>query len=1007
MRHINFELIAGGGVMPAGYRDLPRRSFLTLASFMALSQVVYAQSTSSVDASDLDAVVVTGIRGSLTSSMNLKRDSTGVMDGIVAEDIGKFPDTNLAESMQRISGVSIDRTLSGEGSRVTVRGIGADFNLVLLNGRQMPASTLAANGAGISGSRAFDFANLASEAVSGLEVYKTSNADSPSGGIGASINIKTARPLDNPGLHASIGVKGVMDRSIENLPRSYSAKSVTPEISGIFSNTFADGRFGIAASASYQERDSGFSRARVNQGWRPFRGDDDSSPFRLPLPNEPAYAAYEITNRPGPDDIYARPQNFIASVTSERRQRRNSQVALQFAPLENLTATLDYTYADNRIQSPRTELALNFGFGPGTSLWTDGPVAAPLVYSEYAPNGDLDLFMVGAEIITRSELKSLGFNVEWQVGDNLDLTFDYHDSVGEVRPDSPRGSANVLATSVPVRGDTKIDFSGPLPILNITLAPGLTEIDPSMATVVGGSVFRSGFNRSEVKQGQLGGTFRFADYQSLDFGLASTEIFNRAATATSSGAPGTVGTPDDFDDDMWSVDNFGHYFNQFRGHDDPQFTDRFLIPDFDRIRARVIEITGCEACYTVPDTYSIDQRISEKTRSAYLQWRNTFDWWMPVNVAAGVRYEKTKIDAPTQIRPPVSNLIWDANSELRFVLSNEPIVGDFTGEYHHWLPSLNIRVDLREHLVLRSSYSKSIGRPRWTDIQGGLTVNSRYQIFGGTGNLGNPGLLPLESDNIDLSLEWYYGAGSYASLGYFRKDIKNFVGTTTLRQSPYQMYSPIGGAYWNEALTAGGCGSGDLTCIRTYIFDNHNGEPGVDAVSNSIVGQPGDPLAEFDIATPTNQRSDTLDGWEVNLQHMFGNSGFGVALNYTKVDSGLTFDNYSLGDQFPMTGLSDSGNLVLFYDKYAWQIRAAYNWRDEFLNEVGGTAGTVPDPNHTESYGQLDVNVTWTMNGHLSFFVEGINLTDETQRVWGRHRNMLRSASQTGPRYMFGVRYKF
>ncbi|KAG1078083.1 hypothetical protein G6F40_016864 [Rhizopus arrhizus] len=113
--------------------------------------------------------------------MNLKRDSQGVVDGIVAEDIGKFPDTNLAESLQRISGVSIDRTSSGEGSKVTVRGIGPDYNLVLLNGRQMPASNLGNGGGGLNGSRSFDFANLASESVSAVEVYKTSRADIPAG----------------------------------------------------------------------------------------------------------------------------------------------------------------------------------------------------------------------------------------------------------------------------------------------------------------------------------------------------------------------------------------------------------------------------------------------------------------------------------------------------------------------------------------------------------------------------------------------------------------------------------------------------------------------------------------------------------------------------------------------------------------------------------------------------------------------------------------------------------
>ena len=205
------------------YKAVPRKTMLTSALLAALAAPAWAQDAPAtnepVDPTTLDAVQVTGIRGSLTSSMNLKRDSQGVVDGIVAEDIGKFPDTNLAESLQRISGVSIDRTSSGEGSKVTVRGIGPDYNLVLLNGRQMPASNLGNGGGGLSGSRSFDFANLASESISAVEVYKTSRADNPAGGIGATINIKTLRPLESEPV-ISLGLKAVNDSSNDNLPRT-------------------------------------------------------------------------------------------------------------------------------------------------------------------------------------------------------------------------------------------------------------------------------------------------------------------------------------------------------------------------------------------------------------------------------------------------------------------------------------------------------------------------------------------------------------------------------------------------------------------------------------------------------------------------------------------------------------------------------------------------------------------------------------------------------------------
>jgi TonB-dependent receptor len=134
----------------------------------------------------LEEVLVTGIRASIEASMDMKREATGVVDAISAEDIGKFPDSNLAESLQRITGVSISRS-NGEGSQVTVRGFGAQYNMITLNGRMLPGG--GAEGGGNSIGRAFDFGNIASEAVRSLEVYKTGKANIATGGIGATVNI--------------------------------------------------------------------------------------------------------------------------------------------------------------------------------------------------------------------------------------------------------------------------------------------------------------------------------------------------------------------------------------------------------------------------------------------------------------------------------------------------------------------------------------------------------------------------------------------------------------------------------------------------------------------------------------------------------------------------------------------------------------------------------------------------------------------------------------------------
>jgi len=142
------------------------------------------------------------------------------------------------------------------------------------------------------------------------------------------------------------------------------------------------------------------------------------------------------------------------------------------------------------------------------------------------------------------------------------------------------------------------------------------------------------------------------------------------------------------------------------------------------------------------------------------------------------------------------------------------------------------------------------------------------------------------------------------------------------------------------------------------------------------------------------------------LQHMFGDSGFGVYANVTLVDSDLTYDNHDRGDQFALEGLSDSYNIVGFFEKNGWGVRAAYNWRDEFL--TGRFDGTgLPNPVYTEPYGQLDLVASYSPNDKLTFQIEAINLTDEIQRLHGRNDNQALFVTQTGPRYMIGARYNF
>jgi TonB-dependent receptor len=974
---------------------------------LALVAGVQAQQATA-PAAPAQSVVVTGIRGSLETSLSLKRDAQGWVDGITAEDIGKFPDTNLAESLQRVSGVSIDRSI-GEGSRITVRGAGPDHNLVLLNGRQMPASSIADTAA--SNSRAFDFANLASESISALEVYKTSRASTPTGGIGATVNIKTARPLESRGMVASVGIKGVLDRSNSRLPDAIQGSGITPEISGIYSNTFADGRFGVAISGSYQERDLGYNQAAVPGGWRPFKGDEGGW-GTIPQPGAPG--ASDITNRPKAGDLYSVPQNLNYSVNGLQRQRTNGQLTLQFSPFKGLVTTLDHTYSENKIQTKRHELSAWFNFGPSVSSWTDGPVAAPKFYAETIVPGTSDIAMAGAAFATRNENRSTGLNVAWKASDRLRLELDAHSSTATSGADSPYGSNAVLGTASFNRGTTSVDFSRDFPVLGIANS----TIDASLMQVTGSS-FRNSYMKSAVDQVQVKGKWDLDDSSGLDFGVSLTKVKNRTAYGfVQRDTWGGATSPADYPDDLWKADTIRPYFSSISGSGSSALFNQFYTFDFEKVRAIASAAGGNPALYLPPTSFSVDSRVQEKSQSAFVQYNKGWEaWGLPMQVAAGLRYEKTDVTS-TALVPTATGITWVANNEFT-VLFGPPGFTTLTGSYNHVLPSIDFDVELRRDTKFRASYGESIGRPAWDAIQGGQTLNQLARLDGGTGSQGNPALKPLKSKNLDLSLEYYYAKASYAAVGVFVKNVDNYIGVGKTKGTPFNLTTPANGALYKEAV-AQGCVSTDPSCIRNYIFTKYDGRNGVMAdknadgslktdtngnLSGSIAGQPGDPVATFDITTQANQKSARIDGLEFNVQHMFGKSGFGLSANYTKVNSGLKYDNASRGDQFALVGLSDSANLVGFYENDKWSVRVAYNWRDKFLS--GLTDGAGANPAYTEAYGQIDVSVGYNWNNKLSFQAEAINLNDGIQRVHGRAKEQVLYATQTGPRYMFGMRYKF
>ena len=948
-----------------------------------------------------NTVIVTGIRASLQSTLNLKRNSDGIVDGIVADDIGKFPDTNLAESLQRISGVSIDRN-RGEGANVTVRGVGPDLNMVLLNGRQMPTASL-----GDQAGRAFDFSNLASESVQQIQVYKSARADTPPGGIGATINIMTARPFDL-GNTASVGVKAVYDSSNDNLPEADKAKrSYTPEISGIYSTTFGNGMFGLAVSGSYQERNLGVNQASVTNGWLgPFKMGDTSS-GAIPQPGTPGYST--VTNPPGANDIYLTPQNISYFMRGSKRQRTNGQLTLQFRPNKDLTTTLDYTYSQNKVQTKYHELSAWFNHDTTvqSSTFTKGPVATPIYYEERVTNQDIA--MNGGDFATVSNNNSIGFNAQWKASPSLKFTFDAHHSTAEAKKDSPYGSNNDLATVSFSRGTSALDFSSEMPVLSIQGADFVRA--PHQ---VSGSWFQDGINKMKIDQAQVGGNLKLMERSNLNFGLGYVKNnnhskFQQVQRDTWSGT--ATAANGGYDQSLWQADSLRQYFDKLGGSGNPNLFNQIHTFDFSKVRDAAIALTGDKAGYTPSlSDPQFDRTTVEKTKSLYLQFNTDWDTAMPMHTGVGFRYEKTDV-ASTGLAKVPTQLNWISQNELPLVFGATTYQTQ-TGSYKNFLPTVDWDMDVRDDLKVRASYGVSIGRPRYDQIEGGTSIGTTASVRGVTGNRGNPALEPVKSKNLDLSAEWYYTKQSMLSLGLFHKDLDNYAGQVVVNEPSATATTPVGGKYWNAAVAAG-CVATDTTCMRNYILRNFNGQPGVTYTGNNeagnalgtISGIAGDPALPYLLTTYVNEKKAKLKGAEVNWQHFFGNSGFGVQANYTWVNSDLKFDNMGTANQFALVGLSDSANLVGIYEDSKWSVRLAYNWRDEFLASVADN--NQPNPRYVEPYGQVDLSIGYNLTKNLSLSFEGINLNDETMRTHGRTKEQVLTVTTGGRRYMVGARYKF
>ena len=861
-------------------------------------------------------VVVTGIRASLREAVNIKRNGQGVVDAISAEDIGKFPDTNLAESLQRITGVSIDRS-NGEGQFVTVRGFGPEYNLVLLNGRQMPTASLG-DGASPPASRSFDFANLASEGIAAVEVYKTGRAAVPSGGIGSSINIRTPRPLDRRGMRGSVAVKGVVDTSTNG------RSNVTPEVSGIFSDTFADDRFGFLVSGSYQRRKASANTSSV--GFRDGFLGSENDWGTLAQPGTPG--SENIINRPGPNDVYEIPQNAAYDLIDIDRTRLNGQLVLQFRPVETLTATLDFTYSRNKVEVRDSSVGIWFNFGDTSSEWTDGPNAGPVFYTErFGPGKDLSYS--GALTANLSENKSLGGNITWDALSNVRLSLDAHHSTAVSRPTNKYGTSTSIGNAVFGVQSQTINFENDLPVISVNMFPGIDPLNTALITPTGNS-FRNAYFRDEINQAQLTGRYDHGgDFlDSIDAGFSYVDNKVRSAYGfIQNDTWGGIGPASDIPDDLFELAPIPQAFRGLSGANSPNIIPAFYRFNFETM-ADLLESryqvcsnpqSGSAAAGTCLANFTVDRRIREKTISPFVQANLKFDLFSrPAHVIAGVRYDRTKVDSAALVPIPTGTR-WVSANEFGVIYSDQSDFTRFKGEYKNWLPAIDFDIEPMRNVKLRASYSHTITRANYGNLQGGLEIASNPRIGGGTGGLGNPGLLPFKSKNIDLSAEWYYNRESYVSIGHYRKNVSNYVGTTVVDQEAFGLRNPADGPRYRAAVAALGANAG-AGAIRDYIFNNFPATtaPVRDANGNFALDQNGnirgdifstaeDNPFNFEISTPFNSdQKAKIHGWEFAVQHQFWDTGFGAILNYTIVRGDATYNNTlspAIG-QFALAGLS-------------------------------------------------------------------------------------------------------
>ncbi|MEL1262899.1 TonB-dependent receptor [Pseudoxanthomonas putridarboris] len=686
----------------------------------------------------LDTISVTGYRASLEKALDIKRGEAGVVDAIVAEDIADFPDLNLAESLQRIPGVSITRD-GGEGRNISVRGLGPQFTRVRINGIEALATGGGTDtSGGVNRGRGFDFNTFASELFSQLLVRKTSSADVEEGSLGATVDLRTARPFDYDGFTLAVGGQvGYNDLTDGTDPRG----------TFLISNTFADNTFGALLSVAYTDRkvvEEGSDSVRWANG--PSNGNfSASSPFA----------------RARDADVY-HPRIPRYNVYTHDQERIGVTGSLQFRPSNSTELALDVLYARfdaNRVQdnmnavsfsrgNANPDPATNPATGKPNTVVLDGEVDSRgnLVYGVF---DNVDIRTEGRYDEQTTDFLQWGLSLRHKFNDAL--TLDALLGRSESEYDNPI-QTTIIADKYDVDGYSW-DYRGNSrrPVFGYG---NMNPLDPTGWTLAEIRL-RPQYAKNEYDTAQVDLTWTASSYFTLKGGVHYKDY---TYTGREWRRSSELSVPADGDAALAGLmREFGLYGLGAGG------VNRWVVPDVAAF-ARAFDIYSNSGIYAVSDTLSNvaanNRVVNEESTGFYLQGDFSFDIGpVPFRGNVGVRHVKT-----------------DLTSDGWSFVGSEAVKTRVTHDYSDTLPSFNLIAEVTPDFLVRLSGAEVMSRPNLGFLNPGATVT----VSGGARTVatGNPKLDPFRAKTLDLNLEWYFSNEALLSLGLFYKDIDSYIQTS-------------------------------------------------------------------------------------------------------------------------------------------------------------------------------------------------------------------------------------